>query len=114
MAFAINSPHKIPESSKQVFATLAVILTRRFISGGTNGLSMTLNIEEYEYMSGPHQATGLKLLLQEEDSVPFVDDLGDQLPTGLDSFVAIRPIKVFGFTACAVVHFLSMIICNGR
>ena len=30
-------------------------------TGATNGLSLTLNIEEYDYMKGPHMDAGVKV-----------------------------------------------------
>ena len=60
------------------------------IIGAGNGLSLNLNIEQYEYMKGPHLAAGLKILLHGHNEAPFVDDLGDALPTGMDAFVSVH------------------------
>ena len=48
-----------------------------------------LNVEEYEYTKGPHNAGGLKLLLHQQDEVPLVQDFGDNVPAGLHTFVSL-------------------------
>ncbi|ELU15109.1 hypothetical protein CAPTEDRAFT_228582 [Capitella teleta] len=62
-------------------------------TGSSNGLRLTLNVEQYEYMAGPNHAAGLKVLLLGQKEVAFVEDLGDCVPTGLDAFVSISKIK---------------------
>jgi hypothetical protein len=59
------------------------------ISGSSNGLRLTLNVEQYEYMAGPNFAAGLKVLLVGQNDVAFVEDLGDCVPTGMDAFISI-------------------------
>ena len=70
-------------------------VSRDKLTGSGNGLDLVLNVEGYEYMAGPHSATGIKILLIEDNGLPLVENLGDNLPTGLDSFVAVRPVKVY-------------------
>ena len=53
-----------------------------------------LNIEQYEYMNGAHNAVGLKFLLHHQDAVPIVQDFGDNVPAGLLTFVAVSVSKV--------------------
>ena len=53
-----------------------------------------LNIEEYEYMAGPHNAVGLKLVLHQQDALPLVQDFGDNIPAGMHTFVGVSVSKV--------------------
>ena len=53
-----------------------------------------LNVEQYEYMKGPHNAVGLKLLLHQQDDVPLVQDFGESVPVGMHTFVAVSHMKV--------------------
>ena len=48
-----------------------------------------LNVEEYEYMKGPHNAGGLKLLLHKHVEVPLVQDFGDSVPAGMHTFISL-------------------------
>ena len=48
-----------------------------------------LNVEEYEYMKGPHNVGRLKLLLHQQDEVQLVQDFGDSVPAGLHTFVSL-------------------------
>ena len=50
---------------------------------------MVLNVEEYEYMKGPHNAVGLKLLLHHQGDLPLVQDFGDNVQAGLHTFVSL-------------------------
>ena len=51
-------------------------------------------MEQYEYMKGPHNAVGLKVLLHRQDDVPQVQDFGDNVPAGMQTFVAVSVSKV--------------------
>ncbi|ELT93614.1 hypothetical protein CAPTEDRAFT_211309 [Capitella teleta] len=86
-------------------------------TGSSSGLAMMLNVEEYEYMAGPHSAAGLKILLMGENEVPFVEDFGDNLPTGLDSFIAVNPVQKVHLpephTQCVVSDTYSQSKCYG-
>ncbi|KAI0216175.1 hypothetical protein LSAT2_031783 [Lamellibrachia satsuma] len=62
-------------------------------TGVKNGLELVVNIELYEYMKGPHNAEGLKLLLHQQDAIPLVQDFGSSVPTGMNTFVAISVSK---------------------
>ena len=53
-----------------------------------------LNVEQYEYMPGPHDAAGVKILLHDRNEFPKVHALGQALSAGVHSFVAIRLISV--------------------
>ena len=40
-----------------------ILSTHDLLVGASNGLSLTLNIEEYQYMKGPHLDAGVKVIL---------------------------------------------------
>jgi len=62
--------------------------------GVKHGLQLVLNVEQYEYMKGPHNAMGLKFLLHRQDDVPLVEDFGDNIPAGMNTFVAVTVTNV--------------------
>ena len=51
-------------------------------------------MEQYEYMQGPHNAVGLKILLHRQGDVPLVNDFGDNVPAGIHTFIALSVSKV--------------------
>ena len=59
-----------------------------------------LNIEQYEYMKGPHNAVGLKLVLHQKDAIPLVQDFGDNVPAGMHTFVGVSVSKVSSILVC--------------
>ena len=59
-----------------------------------HGLQLVLNIEQYEYMKGPHNAVGLKLVLHNQDAIPLVQDFGENVPAGMHTFIAVSVSKV--------------------
>ncbi|XP_013405367.1 uncharacterized protein LOC106170158 [Lingula anatina] len=63
-------------------------------TGAEHGLRLTINIEQYEYMSGPFGSAGLKVLLHEQHEVPLVRDLGQAIPPESHAFVGMSVIKV--------------------
>lgn len=50
-------------------------------------MRLVLNVEQYEYMPGPHDAAGVKIFIHDQDEFPLVGDLGLAVPTGSHSFV---------------------------
>ena len=62
--------------------------------GVKDGLQLLLNIEQYQYTKGPHNAAGLKLLLHGQDEIPQVENFGDAIPAGMHVFVAVDVSKV--------------------
>ena len=64
------------------------------ISGADRGLKLKLNVEKYEYMRGPHYTAGLKILLHDQNEVPFVQDLGEAIPIGSNAFVGVTILQV--------------------
>ena len=71
-----------------------------FCVGVKQGLQLVLNIEQYEYMKGPHNAVGLKFLLHQQDAIPLMQDFGDNLPAGMHTFVAVSVSKVSSILVC--------------
>ena len=63
-------------------------------AGTGGGLRLHLNIEQYEYMKGPHNGAGIKLLLHRPQEVPLVSDLGVAVMPGTQSFVGIQIVQV--------------------
>ena len=59
-----------------------------------SGLRLTLNVEQYEYMTGPHDAAGVKILLHDPREIPSVHALGQAIPTGTHAFVGVKYMKV--------------------
>ena len=55
---------------------------------------MQLNIEQYEYMEGPNDGAGVKLLIHDSDDIALVRDHGLAVPTGTHAFVALRIIEL--------------------
>ena len=53
-----------------------------------------MNIEQYEYMPGPHNAVGLKFRLHHQDAIPQMEDFGENVPAGMHTFVAVSISKV--------------------
>ena len=65
--------------------------------GSGGGVSFQLNIEQYEYMTGPNEGAGVKLLVHNRGDVPLVKDNGLALQPGTLSFVAVKIIEVGDF-----------------
>ena len=62
--------------------------------GVLNGLQLVMNVEQYEYINGPHAAAGLKVLLHEQGTIPMVENFAVAVPVGMNTFVAVRIAKV--------------------
>ncbi|KAJ8297666.1 hypothetical protein KUTeg_024197 [Tegillarca granosa] len=58
--------------------------------GLENGLKLTLNVEQYEYMPGPHDAAGIKMLVHTPGEFPLVHALGQAIPTGNHIYAGIK------------------------
>lgn len=71
-------------------------------TGIENGLRLTLNIEQYEYMPGPHDAAGIKMLIHDHSDIPMVHALGQAISPGSRVFVGMKIIEVRN--ACALRH----------
>ncbi|KAK3759097.1 hypothetical protein RRG08_040651 [Elysia crispata] len=61
--------------------------------GSDYGLKLTLNVEQYEYMPGPHDAAGVKILLHDQREFPKVAELGLAIPTGTHTYVGIQLLR---------------------
>ncbi|XP_011430312.3 degenerin-like protein del-10 [Magallana gigas] len=62
--------------------------------GIENGLRLTLNIEQYEYMPGPHDAAGIKMLIHDHSDIPMVHALGQAISPGSRVFVGMKIIEL--------------------
>ncbi|XP_052822091.1 uncharacterized protein LOC106880211 [Octopus bimaculoides] len=65
-------------------------------SGTENGLRLTLNVEQYEYMSGGQKSVGIKVLFHNSHDVPTIKDLGLASATGTNSFFGLQVVEVIG------------------
>ena len=65
-----------------------------FPAGVEHALKLTLNTENYERTAGPHDTTGIKLLMTDQHEVPRVEDIGIALSTGIHAFVGISVMTV--------------------
>ncbi|XP_029633849.1 uncharacterized protein LOC115209554 isoform X1 [Octopus sinensis] len=65
-------------------------------SGIENGLQLTLNVEQYEYMSGGQKSVGLKVLFHNPHDVPTIKNLGLASATGTNSFFGLQVVEVIG------------------
>lgn len=73
--------------------SLYVNLLKLFI-GAENGLNLLLNVEQYEYMPGPNDAAGVKVLTHQQSDIPRVRELGIAVPTGTQAFIGLQVILV--------------------
>ena len=48
-----------------------------------------VNTEQYQYTKGPNNAVGLKFRLHNQGVIPMVQDIGDNVPAGMHTFVAV-------------------------
>ena len=60
------------------------------VPGIDSGLQLMLNIEQYEYMNGPHDSAGVKVLLHDPRQTPLVASLGQSVSTGFSTFAGIN------------------------
>ena len=63
-------------------------------AGAGSGLNVLLNIEQYEYMSGPSTGAGVTVLIHSQEDVPLVKDNGVSFSKGSYSFVGLKHMKV--------------------
>ncbi|XP_064641053.1 uncharacterized protein LOC135495943 isoform X2 [Lineus longissimus] len=62
--------------------------------GSNGGLRLRLNIEQYEYMSGPIEGAGIKILLHDQQEIPMVRYLGQAIPPGAHALVGLSILQV--------------------
>ena len=65
-----------------------------YFSGTETGLRLILNVEQYEYMPGPHDAAGVKMLLHDSRETPSVHSLGQAVATGTHGVVGVKYLLV--------------------
>ena len=64
-------------------------------SGSGGGLSLQVNIEQYEYMQGPNEGAGLKVLIHDNAKTTLVKDNALAIRPGTHSFIASKITQVF-------------------
>lgn len=69
-------------------------LRKAATTGADNGLRLLLNVEQYEYMPGPHDAAGVKILMHNNGEFPKVHELGLATPTGTHAFVGLKIVSL--------------------
>ena len=65
-------------------------------SGSYSGLSLLMNVEQYEHIEGLTEESGIKIYLHDQNEIPAVRNLGITLPTGMHSMLAVRHSIVSG------------------
>ncbi len=63
-------------------------------AGSDEGLQLVINAERYEYMPGPHDGAGCKVLVHHPTDVPLVKDLGQSIPAGSLANVGVQVTEV--------------------
>ncbi|CAH1801999.1 unnamed protein product [Owenia fusiformis] len=63
-------------------------------TGSAYGLTLRLNVEQYEYMKGPNSGAGVKILIHDHNEIPLVGDLGQAIPPGMQAFVGVRMLQL--------------------
>jgi acid-sensing ion channel 2 len=63
-------------------------------TGSKYGLELVLNIEQYEYMAGPHDSAGVRMLIHDQHEIPRVKDLASSIPSSMNAFLGIQVTKV--------------------
>ncbi|XP_064609313.1 acid-sensing ion channel 5-like [Liolophura sinensis] len=70
--------------------------SRKIKSGGTaSGLSVVLNVEQYEYLLGPRSAVGVKFAIHDPSDHPQLSTTGYFAPVGSHSSVSITKVQHF-------------------
>ena len=82
-----------------------------FSIGFKHGLQLVVNIENYQHTKGPHYTVGLKLLLHGQNDLPSVQDFGDNIPVGMNTFVAVGLSKV---SIMMIEQDLTILYCHPR
>ena len=55
--------------------------------GSQHALRMLLNIEQYEYMTGPNEGAGVRILLHDQQEAPPLKDVSMSVPPGAHALV---------------------------
>ncbi|XP_074644052.1 acid-sensing ion channel 4-B-like [Tubulanus polymorphus] len=59
-------------------------------TGAAFGLELLLNMERYEYMTGAHVSTGIRILMHNHNEKPRMADLGISIPASMNAMVAME------------------------
>ncbi len=71
-------------------------------TGAEGGLQLQLNVEQYEYMSGPNSGAGIKILVHNQRQVPLMREFGIALPPGTQGNVGVTLVQV---SFCFFIYF---------
>ncbi|GFN91735.1 acid-sensing ion channel 1-like [Plakobranchus ocellatus] len=63
-------------------------------AGAEHGLKLTLNVEQYEYMAGPNDAAGVKILLHNKREFPRVAELGLAVSPGMHAYLGMQLLSI--------------------
>lgn len=87
-----------------------VFSLRLIFTGSDNGLNLLLNVEQYEYMPGPNDAAGVKVLTHVKDDHPRVRELGIAVPTGTQAFIGLQVIMVSDFQNQVMITLMTVFV----
>ncbi|XP_074660527.1 acid-sensing ion channel 4-A-like [Tubulanus polymorphus] len=59
-------------------------------TGSTDGLTLLLNVEQYQSMSGTHPSAGIKFLVHSPGDIPRVTELGLAVPASMNGVVGLK------------------------
>lgn len=94
-----------------LFYVIYDVFSLRFIfTGSDNGLNLLLNVEQYEYMPGPNDAAGVKVLTHVKDDHPRVRELGIAVPTGTQAFIGLQVIMVSDFPNQVMITLMTVFV----
>lgn len=75
-------------------------------SGPGYGLTLALNIEQYEYTKNPENGVGVKLLVHDVNDRPLVEEKGISVSPGLYSFISVETTQVCYLFSNLIQHFI--------
>ena len=85
-----------------------------YITGPESGLRVTLNIEQYEYMPGRHDAAGVKLLIHDPQEIPRVHARGQAIPPGSSVLVGVKLKEVVDSSWSKCLYFNAEVCVRGE
>ncbi len=64
------------------------------VAGFKGGLQLELNVEQYEYMPGPNDGAGIKVLVHHPKEAPLMEEFGMAVPPGTHAYIGITMVEV--------------------
>ena len=71
------------------------VCIQNVITGAGLGLTLILNVEQYEYMMGPQTDAGVQILLHDQSEFPMIKDLGFAVAPGTHTLVGVNRHQVW-------------------